>query len=48
MQQHVEASGPEYSIADQMFDPFDPMLDVDTFGLTAGMQFPTQFTFQKS
>ena len=32
----------------QMFDPFDPMLDADPFGLTASMQFPTQFSFQES
>lgn len=32
----------------QMFDPFDPMLDADPFGLTASMHFPTQFSFQES
>ena len=32
----------------QPFDPFDPMLDADPFGLTASMHFPTQFTFQES
>lgn len=30
------------------FDPYDPMLDADPFGLTASMHFPTQFTFQES
>ena len=30
------------------FDPFDPMLDADPFGLTASMHFPTQFSFQES
>jgi hypothetical protein len=48
MQQHAETSGPEYTIPNQMFDPFDPMLDADPFGLTASMHFPTQFTFQES
>ena len=32
----------------QTFDPFDPMLDADPFGLTASMQFPTQFTYDRS
>lgn len=32
----------------QMFDPFDPMLDADPFGLSASMHFPTQFSFQES
>ena len=27
----------------QPFDPFDPMLDADPFGLTASMHYPTQF-----
>ena len=31
-----------------MFDPSDPMLDADPFGLSASMQFPTQFSFQES
>ena len=30
------------------FDPYDPMLDADPFGLSASMHFPTQFTFQES
>jgi len=48
MQQTGETSAPEYAMANQMFDPFDPMLDADPFGLTASMHFPTQFTFQES
>ena len=32
----------------QMFDPTDPMLDADPFGLTASMHFPTPFSFQQS
>lgn len=27
------------------FDPFDPMLDADPFGLTASMHFPTPYNF---
>ena len=37
-----------FNAMNQMFDPFDPMLDADPFGLTASMHFPTQFTFQES
>lgn len=48
MQPTSESSAPEYAMANQMFDPFDPMLDADPFGLTASMHFPTQFTFQES
>jgi len=29
----------------QAFDPFDPMLDADPFGLTASMHFPTPFGY---
>ena len=32
----------------QLFDPYDPMLDADPFGLTASMHFPSPFTFQES
>ena len=32
----------------QAFDPYDPMLDADPFGLTASMHFPTPFSFQES
>jgi hypothetical protein len=28
-----------------MYDPYDPMLDADPFGLSASMHFPTQFSF---
>ena len=27
------------------YDPYDPMLDADPFGLSASMHFPTQFSF---
>lgn len=32
----------------QLMDPYDPMLDMDPFGLSASMQFPTQFSFDTS
>ena len=38
----------QYGSMNQIFDPFDSMLDADPFGLTASMQFPTQFSFQES
>ncbi|GME54227.1 Basic-leucine zipper (bZIP) transcription factor [Neofusicoccum parvum] len=28
------------------FDPYDPILDADPFGLSASMHFPTQFSYQ--
>jgi len=36
------------SMTQQLLDPFDPMLDMDPFGLSASMQFPTQFSFDTS
>jgi len=30
----------------QLFDPYDPMLDADPFGLSASMHFPTQFSYE--
>ena len=30
-------------LMNQSFDPFDPMLDADPFGLSASMHYPTQF-----
>ncbi|KAF1816563.1 hypothetical protein P152DRAFT_470570 [Eremomyces bilateralis CBS 781.70] len=32
--------------ANRLFDPYDPILDADPFGLSASMQFPTQFTYE--
>lgn len=34
------------SSAGASFDPFDPMLDADPFGLTASMHFPTPYNFE--
>jgi hypothetical protein len=34
-----------FSAANQLFDPFDPMLDTDPFGLSASMHFPTPFNY---
>jgi len=41
-------AGPGFSSMNQMLDPYDPMLDMDPFGLSASMHFPTQFTFDTS
>ena len=46
--QPVDTNRPGFDGINQLFDPFDPMLDADPFGLTASMHFPTQFTFQES
>ena len=37
-----------YGVMNPGFDPYDPSLDADPFGLTASMHFPTQFTYQES
>ncbi|RDW71348.1 putative meab protein [Coleophoma cylindrospora] len=36
------------SMTQQLMDPYDPMLDMDPFGLSASMQFPTAFSFDTS
>ena len=44
-QQHnIFAHGPGHPL----FDPFDPMLDADPFGLSASMQFSTPFTYDQT
>jgi hypothetical protein len=41
--------GPQgYNSMSQLLDPYDPMLDMDPFGLSASMQFPTSFSFDTS
>lgn len=46
--QPIDPANPAYGVMHPGFDPYDPMLDADPFGLTASMHFPTQFTFQES
>ncbi|PBP26605.1 hypothetical protein BUE80_DR002505 [Diplocarpon rosae] len=36
------------SMTQQLMDPFDPLMDMDPFGLSASMQFPTSFSFDTS
>ena len=35
-----------FNTGNHLFDPYDPMLDADPFGLSASMHFPTQFTYE--
>ena len=46
--QAMDPNNSAYSAMTPGFDPYDPMLDADPFGLTASMHFPTQFSFQES
>ena len=46
--QNMDPNSSAYPGMAQGFDPYDPMLDADPFGLTASMHFPTQFTYQES
>ena len=41
------AVGPAFGAVNQLFDPFDPMLDSDPFGLSASMHFPTQYQYEQ-
>jgi hypothetical protein len=50
-QQHGHQIGDNpqgYASMTQLLDPYDPMLDMDPFGLSASMQFPTSFSFDTS
>ena len=46
--QPVDPNNPAYGVVNAQFDPYDPSLDADPFGLTASMHFPTQFTYQEN
>ena len=46
--QAIDPNNAAYTGLQPGFDPYDPMLDADPFGLSASMHFPTQFTFQES
>lgn len=39
---HAQQMGQQNNM---FFDPYDPMLDADPFGLSASMHFPTQFSY---
>jgi hypothetical protein len=38
--------GAVFNTMNHLFDPYDPMLDADPFGLSASMHFPTQFSYE--
>jgi len=46
--QQINPTNSAYAGINEGFDPYDPVLDADPFGLTASMHFPTQFTFHES
>lgn len=46
--QGPEGGGPMMNGMNNVFDPYDPMLDADPFGLSASMHFPTQFSFDNA
>jgi len=46
--QQMSQAGDNGATFSSMLDPYDPMLDMDPFGLSASMHFPTQFTFDTS
>jgi len=46
--QQIGGNPQPYPSMTQLLDPYDPMLDMDPFGLSASMQFPTQFSFDTS
>jgi len=46
--QGPDGNGPMMNGMNNSFDPYDPMLDADPFGLSASMHFPTQFSFDAS
>jgi hypothetical protein len=41
----TNAIGGPYGAESHGFDPYDPMLDADPFGLSASMHFPTPYTY---
>ncbi|KAA8568788.1 hypothetical protein MFRU_017g00030 [Monilinia fructicola] len=45
---HGDNTPQAYSSMTQLLDPYDQMIDMDPFGLSASMQFPTQFSFDTS
>ncbi|KAK8211583.1 hypothetical protein M8818_003238 [Zalaria obscura] len=45
-QPQPQEGGP-FMAGNQMFDPYDPMLDADPFGLSASMHFPTNYAFDQ-
>ncbi|TVY51537.1 hypothetical protein LCER1_G007147 [Lachnellula cervina] len=44
----MDDNAPGFGSMTQLLDPYDPMLDMDPFGLSASMQFPSSFSFDTS
>jgi len=42
----TSGAGAVFGTMNHLFDPYDPMLDADPFGLSASMHFPTQFSYE--
>lgn len=42
----TNGAGAVFGTMNHLFDPYDPMLDADPFGLSASMHFPTQFSYE--
>ncbi|OCK81295.1 hypothetical protein K432DRAFT_295818 [Lepidopterella palustris CBS 459.81] len=42
----TQGPGAVFGTMNHLFDPYDPMLDADPFGLSASMHFPTQFQYE--
>lgn len=47
VQGHERGQAGETNGSNQLFDPYDPMLDADPFGLSASMHFPTNYSFDQ-
>jgi len=43
-QQQQQQQQQQFPSMTQLLDPYDPILDMDPFGLSASMQFPTTFS----
>jgi len=48
VQGHERGQTGETNGSNQLFDPYDPMLDADPFGLSASMHFPTNYSFDQA
>ena len=45
--QPLEMGNPAGSYMNTSYDPYDPMLEADSYNLTASMPFPSHFTFSR-
>jgi len=47
-QMQMNSNPPQYNSMTQLLDPYDPIIDMDPFGLSASMSFPTSFSYDTS